>query len=74
MQLKNGGQTGKVVNEDLEKAGIDPTTAAPSQPDHQDVSRSDHSVGSLASQGGLAGAPAIGLTLTLSSFLFSKVN
>ena len=74
MQLKNGRLTGKLVNEDPERAVIDPTTAVPSQPDHQDVSRSDHSVGSLASQGGLAGAPVIGLTLTLSSFLFSKVN
>ena len=35
MQLKNGRQTGKPVNEDLEKVGIDPTMAAPSQPDHQ---------------------------------------
>ena len=74
MQLKNGRLTGKLVNEDPERAVIDPTTAAPSQPDHQDVSCSDHSVGSLASHGGLDGAAAVGLIPTLSSFLFSKVN
>ena len=50
MQLRSGRQTGKLVNEDPERAEIDPTTTAPClQSDHQDVSCSDHSVGSLAS-------------------------
>ena len=33
----------------MEKAGIDPATAAPSQPDRLDGSRSDHSAGSKES-------------------------
>ena len=46
----------------MEKAGIDPATAAPSQPDRLDGSRSDHSAGSKASASWRALRQRFGLT------------